>query len=326
MKTSVVRIHRHGGPDVLQYEEVELSAPGPGEVQIRQTAIGLNFSDVYQREGEAGPHDSGTMPMILGGQGAGVVEAVGPGIDTFKPGDRVAYISPGAYAECRNVGIERLLHLPAGISDQIAAATLLRGLTAEYLVRRLYKVKPGHTVLVHAAAGGMGLILGQWAKALGARVIGTVGADSKIDIAKAHGCDEVIVYTREDFAARTMELTGGIGVDVIYDGVGKDAFLKSLDCVRPMGMVISYGTASGNVGKFDLQLLHRKSIIVTRPTLRTWIASRADLEAAAAAFFDAVISGKVRAEVNRSYSLRDIRRAHEELQSRSTTGAAIIVP
>ncbi|MBC7576549.1 quinone oxidoreductase [Tardiphaga sp.] len=326
MKTSVVRIHRHGGPEVLQYEEVDLPAPGDGEVQIRQTAIGLNFADTYQREGEAGPHDGGAMPIILGGQGAGIIEAVGQNAGTFMAGDRVAYISPGAYAERRNVAVGRLLHLPAEISDQVAAATLLRGLTAEYLVRRLYKVKPGNTVLVHAAAGGMGLILGQWAKALGARVIGTVGANSKIDIARAHGCDEVIVYTGEDFAARTMELTGGTGVDVIYDGVGKDAFLKSLDCVRPMGMVISYGTASGNVGQFDLQLLHRKSIIVTRPTLRTWIAARADLEAAAAAFFEAVISGKVRADVNRSYSLRDTRRAHEELHSRSTTGAAIIIP
>jgi NADPH:quinone reductase len=326
MKTAVVRIHRHGGPEVLQYEEVELRDPGPGEVQIRQTAIGLNFADTYQREGEAGPHDTATMPITLGGQGAGVVEAVGAGVTGFKPGDTVACIHPGAYAERRNVPVARVLHLPPEISVEVAAATLLRGLTAEYLVRRLYKVKPGDTVLVHAAAGGMGLILGQWASALGARVIGTVGADSKVDIARAHGCSDVIVYSREDFAARTMELTDGVGVDVVYDGVGKSAFLKSLDCVRPMGMVISYGTASGNVGAFDLQLLHRKSIIVTRPTLRTWIAKRADYETAAAAFFDAIISGKVRAEVNRSYALRDIRRAHEELQSRATTGAAILIP
>jgi NADPH2:quinone reductase len=326
MKTAVVRIHRHGGPEVLQYEEVEIGEPGPGEVLLKQTAIGLNFADIYQREGEAGPHDAGTMPVILGGQGAGVIEAVGAGVSGFKPGDRVAYIHPGAYAERRTVPADRLLHLPPGISDKVAAATLLRGLTAEYLVRRLYRIKPGDTALVHAAAGGMGVLLGQWAKALGARVIGTVGADSKVDIARAHGCDDVIVYSREDFAARAMELTDGVGVDVIYDGVGKSAFLKSLDCIRPMGMVISYGTASGNVGSFDLQLLHRKSIIVTRPTLRTWIATRSDYEAAAAAFFDAVLSGKIRAEVNRSYALRDIRRAHEELHSRATTGAAIIIP
>jgi NADPH2:quinone reductase len=326
MKTDVVRIHRHGGPDVLQYEEVDLAPPGAGEVQIRQTAIGLNFADTYQREGEAGPHDGAAMPIILGGQGAGVIETIGADVSTFKPGDQVAYICPGAYAARRNVPIDRLLTLPDGISDKVAAAMLLRGLTAEYLLRRLSKIKAGDTVLVHAAAGGMGLILGQWAHALGARVIGTVGADSKVEIAKAHGCDDVIVYTSEDFATRTMELTNGAGVDVVYDGVGKAAFLKSLDCVRPMGMVISYGTASGNVGMFDLQLLHRKSIIVTRPTLRTWIAKRSDYEAAAAAFFEAVTSGKVRAEVNRSYPLRDIRRAHEELQGRGTVGPAILIP
>ena len=326
MKTAVVRIHRHGGPEVLQYEEVELGSPGPGEVLLKQTAIGLNFADTYQREGEAGPHDAGTMPIVLGGQGAGVIEAVGAGESGFKAGDMVAYIHPGAYAERRLVPVDRLLHLPSGISAEVAAATLLRGLTAEYLVRRLYRIKPGDIALVHAAAGGMGLLLGQWARALGARVIGTVGADSKVGIARAHGCGDVIVYSREDFAARTMELTDGVGADVIYDGVGKSAFLKSLDCIRPMGMVISYGTASGNVGAFDLQLLHRKSIIVTRPTLRTWIAKRGDYETAAAAFFEAVISGKVRAEVNRSYALRDARRAHEELQGRATTGAAIIIP
>jgi NADPH2:quinone reductase len=326
VKTAVVRIHRHGGPETLQYEEVELSPPGPGEVQIQQTAIGLNFADVYQREGEHGPHDSQPMPITLGGQGAGRIVAVGAGVDGFTPGDSVAYISPGAYAAQRNAPAERVLKLPAGISEQIAAAMLLRGLTAEYLLRRLFPVKAGHTILVHAAAGGMGLILCQWAHALGARVIGTVGADSKVSVARDHGCDEVIVYTRDDFAAKTMELTKGVGVDVIYDGVGKAAFLKSLDCIRPMGMVISYGTASGNVGSFDLQLLHRKSIIVTRPTLRTWIAARTDYEAAAATFFEAVTSGKVRAEINRSYSLRDIRRAHEDLEGRGTIGPAIIVP
>jgi NADPH2:quinone reductase len=326
MKTAVVRIHRHGGPEVLQYEEVDLHEPGPGDVLMRQTAIGLNFSDVYQREGDAGPHESQPMPIVLGGQGAGVVEAVGPGVANFKPGDMVAYIYSGAYAERRTVPASRLLHLPAGISDKVAAATLLRGLTAEYLVRRLYSVKAGDTVLVHAAAGGMGLILGQWASALGARVIGTVGADAKISVAKEHGCSEVIVYTREDFVSRVMELTDGEGVEVVYDGVGKAAFLKSLDCVRPMGMVISYGTASGNVGMFDLQALHAKSIIVARPTLRTWIAKPSDYEASAAAFFDAIKSGKVRAEVSRSYTLRDVRRAHEELQGRMTVGPAIIIP
>lgn len=326
MRTAVVRIHRHGGPEVLQYESTELRPPQPGEVLLKQTAIGLNFADIYAREGDAGPHDAGAMPAVLGAQAAGIVEAVGAGVSTFKAGDRVAYVHPGAYAERRVVPADRLLHLPSEISDQVAAATLLRGLTAEYLVRRLYKIKPGDVALVHAAAGGMGTLLGQWAHALGARVIGTVGSDAKVEIARAHGCSEVIVYSREDFAARVLELTGRTGADVIYDGIGKAAFLQSLDCIRPMGMVISYGTASGNVGAFDLQLLHRKSIIVTRPTLRTWIASRSDYEAAATAFFDAVISGKLRAEVNRSYALQDIRRAHEELQSRSTIGAPVILP
>jgi NADPH:quinone reductase len=326
MKTVAVRIHHHGGPDVMQYEEVDLPDPAPGEVQIAQSAIGLNFADVYQREGEHGPHDGHPMPITLGGQGAGKIVAVGTNVSGFKPGDSVAYISPGAYAAQRNVPADRVLHLPRGISEPIAAAMLLRGLTAEYLLRRLYKVKNGDTVLVHAAAGGMGLILSQWAKALGARVIGTVGSDGKIEVARQHGCDEVIVYTREDFAALTLGLTNGVGVDVIYDGVGKAAFLKSLDCIRPMGMVISYGTASGNVGAFDLQLLHRKSIIVTRPTLRTWIAKRADYEAASSVFFDALTTGKVRTEVTRSYALKDVRWAHEELQGRTTVGPAVLIP
>lgn len=326
MKTFAVRIHRHGGPEVLQYEEVELASPGPGEVQIVQSAIGLNFADVYQREGEHGPHDSQPLPITLGGQGAGQVVAVGPLVTTFKPGDRVAYIAPGAYAAQRNVPADRVIKLPSGVSEEVAAALLLRGLTAEYLLRRLFKVKAGDNVLVHAAAGGMGLILSQWASALGARVIGTVGSDAKMAIAREHGCAEVIVYTREDFAQRTLELTGDLGVDVIYDGVGKTAFLKSLDCIRPMGMVISYGTASGNVGSFDLQLLHRKSIVVTRPTLRTWIAKREDYEAAAQSLFEALSAGHVTGDVNRRYAMNDVRRAHEDLQGRGTIGAAILVP
>jgi len=326
MKTSVVRIHRHGGPEVLQYEDIALAPPAAGEVQIAQSAIGLNFADVYQREGEHGPHDSQALPITLGGQGAGKVVAVGPGVTSFQSGDSVAYICPGAYAAQRNVPAERLIKLPSTVSEEVAAAMLLRGLTAEYLLRRLYNVKAGDNVLVHAAAGGMGLILSQWAHSLGARVIGTVGSDAKVAIAKEHGCADVIVYTREDFAMRTMELTGGVGADVIFDGVGKSAFLKSLDCIRPMGMVISYGTASGNVGAFDLQLLHRKSIIVTRPTLRTWIARREDYEAAARTLFNALDASQVRADINRRYALKDIRLAHEELQGRGTVGAAILVP
>ena len=232
----------------------------------------------------------------------------------------------GAYASRLNVSAERLLDLPPAIADDIAAAMLVRGLTAEYLLKRLFKVKAGDNVLVHAAAGGMGLIIGQWASALGARVIGTVGSDSKVGVAKDHGYADVIVYTKDDFARRTMELTNGVGADVIYDGVGKSAFLKSLDCIRPMGMVVSYGTASGNVGAFDLQLLHRKSIIVTRPTLRTWIEKREDYKESARTFFEALESGQIRSEINRRYSLPEIRRAHEELEGRSTVGTAVIVP
>jgi NADPH:quinone reductase len=325
MKTFAVRIHRHGGPEVLQYEEIDIAPPAAGEIQIAQSAIGLNFADVYQREGEHGPHDGGPMPVTLGGQGAGKVIAVGEGVTSFRIGDSVAYIHPAAYAAHRNVSASRVLKLPDFISEDVAAAFLLRGLTAEYLLRRLYRVKPGDIVLVHAAAGGMGQILSQWAASLGARVIGTVGSESKIPVAKAHGCSDVIVYTQQDFAERVMELTGN-GADVIYDGVGKAAFLKSLACIRPMGMVISYGTASGNVGEFDLQLLHRKSIIVTRPTLRTWIAKRDDYEAAAQTLFEAIRAGHVSAAIDRRYALTEVSRAHQELQARTTVGAAIIVP
>ncbi|MBP0445100.1 quinone oxidoreductase [Roseomonas sp. SSH11] len=326
MKANVVRIHRHGGPEVLCHETVDIPPPGSGEVLIRQTAIGLNYSDIYQRQGEAGPHDAYPFPIVLGGQGAGVVEAVGHDVDGFRPGDRVAYLHPGAYADRRLVPASRLLALPADISDDVAGAVLLRGLTAEYLLRRLYRVRPGTTMLVHAAAGGMGLLLGQWGKALGAHTIGTVGSAAKVSVARANGYDAVIDTGTDDFSPAVLALTGGTGVDVVYDGIGKDGFLPSLDCVRAMGIVISYGTASGNVGMFDLQALHRKSIIVTRPTLRTWIAARADYEAAASAVFDALRAGILRGEPARRYQLADARRAHEDLQARRTTGAAILVP
>ena len=326
MKTGVVQIQRHGGPEVLEYAIVDLRPPGPGEVLIRQTAIGVNYADIYLREGEAGPHDADSMPVVLGSQGAGIVEQVGEDVTGFRPGDRVAYVSPGGYAERRLVPAGRLLLLPDDISDALAASLLLRGLTAEYLLRRLFKVRAGHVVLVHAASGGMGLLLGQWAKALGACTIGTVGSDAKVPAARANGYDEVIVTASQAFAPVVMALTSGVGADVIYDGVGKSAFLPSLDCIRSMGMVISYGTASGNVGPFDLQLLHRKSIIVTRPTLRTWVADRTDYEAAAAAVFGAVRDGVLRGEAARRYALRDARLAHEDLQARKTIGASILIP
>ncbi len=326
MRSATVRIHAHGEADVLQLEEVDVPDPGPGEVRIRQTAIGLNFADIYQRRGAHGPHSAAPFPLTLGAQGAGVIDAVGDGVTALTVGQSVAYFHPGAYQAVRNVPAARVIALPEGISEEIAGATLLRGLTAEYLLRRLFVVKPGDAVLVHAAAGGMGMILSQWARALGATVIGTVGSEAKMSIATAHGCHHVIDYRREDFVARTLEVTGGQGVAVVYDAVGKDVFVPSLDCLRPLGMAINYGTASGDVEGFDLQRLHAKSLCVSRPTLRTFIANPGDLQRGAAALFDAAHSGHVRLEVNRRYPLAHVRRAHEDLESRSTTGAAVLVP
>ncbi|RYY94815.1 MAG: quinone oxidoreductase [Comamonadaceae bacterium] len=326
MRSTTVHIHANGGPDVLQVLEIDVAEPGPGDVRIRQSAIGLNFADIYQRRGAHGPHSAAPFPLTLGAQGAGVVDALGDGVEGLRVGQSVAYFHPGAYQAVRNVPAGRVIALPEGISEAVAGATLLRGLTAEYLVRRLFAVKPGDTVLVHAAAGGMGVILSQWARALGATVIGTVGSEAKMAIAATHGCHHVIDYRREDFVARTLEFTDGQGVAVVYDAVGKDVFVPSLDCLRPLGMAINYGTASGDVEGFDLQRLHAKSLSVSRPTLRTFIASPGDLQRGAAALFDVVHSGQVRLEVNRRYPLAEVRRAHEELEGRSTTGAAVLVP
>ena len=326
MKTTAVHIHRHGGPEVLEVTTIEVGEPAPGEVRIRQSAIGLNFADIYQRRGSHGPHAATVFPATLGAQGAGVVEALGAGVQGLAVGQSVAYFHPGAYQAVRNVPASRVLPLPAGITEEMAGATLLRGLTAEYLLHRLYVVQPGDAVLVHAAAGGMGVILSQWARALGATVIGTVGSPEKQAIALAHGCHHVIDYRREDFVARTLELTDKRGVAVVYDAVGRDVFLPSLDCLRPMGMAINYGTASGDVEAFDLQRLHAKSLIVSRPTLRTFIADPADLRRGAATLFGAVERGQLRLEVNRRYPLAEVRRAHEDLESRATVGAAVLVP
>jgi len=320
------RIHRHGGPEVLTLEQVLVPPTGPNDVRIRHSAIGLNFAEVYQRRGEAGPHHETLFPTILGGQGAGVVAEVGANVTGFAVGDPVGYIYAGAYAAESVVPAARVVPLPAGISADIAAAWLLRGMTAEYLLHRLYRVEPGETVLVHAAAGGMGQILSQWANALGARVIGTVGSPAKIPLARASGCDAVIDYAAEDFAARVRDLTGGAGVSVVYDAVGRDVFLPSLDCLRPRGWLVSYGAASGPVGAFDLQLLHRKSLIVTRPTLGSFVATTEDLRASAATFFAAVASGAVKPEIAHRYALADVRQAHEDLESRRTTGASILIP
>lgn len=327
MQSPAIHIHRHGGPEVLEPSTVEVGPPGRGELQIRQHAIGLNFADIYQRRGSHGPHAAAnSWPVTLGAQGAGVVLAVGEGVTHLQPGQAVAYLQPGAYQVVRNVQADRVVPLPDGMPVDVAGANLLRGLTAEYLLRRLHVVQPGQTVLVHAAAGGMGVILSQWARALGATVIGTVGSAAKAEVAHEHGCHCVIDYRREDFAARTLALTGGHGVSVVYDAVGKDVFLPSLDCLRTRGLIVNYGTASGDVEAFDLQRLHAKSLSVCRPTLRSFVADPAELRQAAQALFDVVARGDVRLGVQHRYPLAEVRRAHHELENRLTSGAPLLVP
>ena len=323
--TKAIRIHEHGGPEVLKWEDVEVGEPGPDEVLVRHTAIGLNFVDTYHRTGQM-KHPV-TFPMILGVQGVGVVEATGPDAGSLKTGDRVSYSGlQGSYSEARLAHADRLIVLPDDISDELAAAAFLRTLTAEYLLRRLHKVEPGETILVHAAAGGAGQIICQWAKALGAVVIGTVGSDEKAELVKGLGVDHAIVYTRDDFAEKVMEITGGRGVPVVYDSVGRDTFMGSLDCLSPMGHAINYGTASGQVEPFPLQNLHKKSLTVTRPTLATYIASREDIEKASDTVFGVLRDGTVKVDISRRYALADTARAHADLESRNTTGAMILEP
>jgi NADPH2:quinone reductase len=320
-----IRIHQTGGPEVLSWEEVEVSAPAAGEATVRHHAIGLNFIDTYHRTGLYPL----PLPSGLGLEGAGVVEAVGEGVTEVSVGDRVAYAGgpPGAYAEVRNIPAHRLLRLPATIGFDTAAAMMLQGLTSAYLLRRTYRVQPGDAVLIHAAAGGVGLIACQWAKALGATVIGTVGSPAKAELARAHGCDHVINYSTENFTQRVREITGGEGVAVVYDGVGKDVFMGSLDSLRTLGMLVTYGNASGPVPPFDPLLLSQKgSLFVTRPTLMHYTAKRADLEALGAELFDMVGSGKVRIEVNQTYALADAAQAHRDLEARKTTGSTILKP
>ncbi len=320
-----IRIHKHGGPEVLQYEDVTVGDPGPGQARIRQTAIGLNFIDTYHRSGLYQLQ----MPSGIGLEGAGVVEAVGPGVTWVKAGDRVAYAGgpPGAYAEVRLVPADRLVKVPEGISDQTAAAMMLKGLTTQYLIRSTYRVQSGQTVLFHAAAGGVGLIACQWLKALGVSVIGTVGSEEKAKLAKAHGCEHTIIYTKENFAERVTQITAGKKVPVVYDSVGKDTFMGSLDCLQPRGMLVVFGNGSGPVAAFDLNLLAGKgSLYVTRPTLMTYTAKREDLEAMAADLFDVVKSGKVKIEVNQTYSLKDAAQAHRDLEGRKTTGSTVLLP
>ncbi len=323
--TKAVRIHSHGGADAMRLEDVEIGEPGPGQVRLRQTAIGLNFIDVYYR---TGLYPTPTMPATLGVEGAGVVEAVGPGVTDFKVGDRGAYAGQiGAYAEQRLIMADRLVKIPDGVGDQQAAAMVLRGMTAQYLLRRTYPVKKGDTILVQAAAGGVGLILCQWAKHLGATVIGTVGNEDKAELAKAHGCDYPVIYTKEDFVHRVKEITKGNGVPVVYDSVGKDTFDRSLDCLSPLGLLALFGQSSGKVPPFELGLLSAKgSLFITRPTLNTYVAKRADLLASANELFEVVKSGAVKIELRQTYKLADIQKAHNDLEGRKTTGSTVILP
>ncbi len=318
-----IRVHKTGGPEAMVWEEVAVGKPGPTEARIRQTAVGLNYVDIYNRSGLY----PAPLPTGLGGEGAGVVEEVGSAVTDLKPGDRVAYGSApiGSYAEARLIPADRLLKLPDGIDDKRAAAMMLKGLTTQYLIRQTYKVKRGDTILVQAAAGGVGLILCQWAKHLGATVIGTVGSDDKAAIAKAHGCDHPIVYTREDFVKRVTEITGGKKLPVVYDGVGKDTFMKSLDVLENYGLMVLFGNASGPVDNFNTGVLAAKgSLYLTRPTLNTYGAKRENLVAMAKELFDVVLSGAVKIEVNQTYPLKDAARAHRDLEQRKTTGSTVL--
>jgi NADPH:quinone reductase len=324
--TKAIRIHETGGPEVLKWEDVTLGDPAAGEARVRHTAVGLNYIDVY---GRSGLYPLPELPHTLGMEAAGVVEAIGDGVSEVAVGDRIAYViaPPGAYCEERLVPADRLVKLPGGISNETGAAMMLQGMTAQYLLRQTYVVKAGDTILIHAAAGGVGLIVCQWAKHLGATVIGTVGSDEKVELAKAHGCDHPIVYTRENFKDRVAEITGGKGVHVVYDSIGKDTFMDSLDCLRPLGMMVTFGNATGPVDAFNPGILGAKgSLYVTRPTLFTYIAKRDNLMTMANDLFDVVTSGIVKIEINQTYDLKDTAQAHADLEGRKTTGSTILKP
>jgi NADPH2:quinone reductase len=320
--TYAIRVHETGGPEVLRWEEVEVGDPGAGQVKLRQEAAGLNYIDVYHRTGLY-PQP---LPFTLGVEGAGVVEAVGPEVTGLQAGDRVAYAGPiGGYAEVRLIDADRLVKLPDSISCEQAASMMLKGMTAHMLLRSVHRVEPGETILIHAAAGGVGLIVCQWAKALGAAVIGTVGSDEKAELARAHGCDHPIVYTHQDFAAEVERITKGKKLPVVYDSVGQDTFLKSLDCLRPRGLMVSFGNASGPVDPVPPGILAQKgSLFLTRPTLFSYIAHRAELEVAASELFDVVESGKVKIEIKQRYALKDAAEAHRDLEARKTSGSTIL--
>lgn len=323
--TNAIRIHETGGPEVLRWEAVTVGEPGPDQVLLRQTACGLNYIDVYQRQGLYPP---GPLPAVLGMEAAGVVEAVGDAVTAFTVGDRVAYpMNQGAYAEARLIAADRLVKLPDTISERQAAAIMLKGLTAHYLLFRSYAVKPGDGILVYAAAGGVGLLLCQWAKHLGATVIGCVGSEAKAELARANGCDHVILYRDEDIAARTRELTDGAGVAAVYDSVGKATFEASLDALQPFGVLVSYGNASGPVAPFSPAILAPKgSLYVTRPTLATHIATRALLDEGAERLFGAVTDGLLHVQINQTYPLAETAQAHRDLEARNTTGSTVLLP
>ena len=324
--SKAIRIFETGGPDVLLWRDVDVAAPGPGEVRLRQSAVGLNYIDVYHR---GGLYPLAELPAVIGMEGAGVVEDLGPEVTGFEVGQRVAYagLPPGAYAQERLIPAHRLIALPDGIDDRQAAAMMLKGMTAHYLIRRTYRVQKGDTILVHAAAGGVGSILCQWAKHLGATVIGTVGSDEKAALAGANGCDHAIVYSRENFPERVSEITGGDGVAAVYDSVGRATFEGSLDCLRPFGVMVSFGNASGPVAPFDPAFLGAKgSLFLTRPTLMTYTAKRQDLVAAAEELFDVVLSGQVKIAIHQTYPLAEAAQAHLDLEARKTKGSTVLIP
>ncbi len=320
-----IRIHEHGGPEQLVWEEVPLPAPKPGEALVRHKAVGLNFIDVYFR---TGLYKLPSLPVTIGMEGAGVVEAIGEGVTEVAVGDRVAYASGpvGAYAEARTIKADRLVKLPEAIGFEDAAAMMLQGMTAQYLLRTTYRVKAGETILVHAAAGGVGLIMCQWAKHLGATVIGTVSTEAKAELARAHGADHVVL-TSEDLPSAVKKITGGAMVPVVYDSVGRDTFMPSLDCLAPLGFMVSYGNASGPVPPIDIGVLAAKgSLYLTRPTLASYTAKREDLVAVANDLFDVVAKGAVKMNVNQRYKLKDAAQAHRDLEARKTTGSTVLLP
>jgi NADPH2:quinone reductase len=320
-----IRFHRTGGPEVLSLDEVDLADPGPGEARVRHTAIGVNYLDTYHRRGVYPV----SLPSGLGTEAAGEVTSVGPGVTGFKPGDRVGYCtaSVGSYSTERNVPADKLVALPPGIDDRAAASILLKGLTVQYLFRQTHRLQAGDTILFHAAAGGVGLIACQWARALGVILIGTVGSDDKAALALSKGCAHTIVYTRESFVERVRAFTGGKGVPVVYDSVGRDTFPASLDCLRPRGLFVSFGNSSGPVESFGLGLLAQKgSLYVTRPTLFNYASTPETLRAMAAELFDLVLRGSIQPDVRQTFALRDAADAHRAIESRSTTGATVLLP